>query len=121
MKREYFRITKIARKYDKTTGKFLIDIRYKTRTEVTPRTIAVAEAFGLGVDEYQEHIIYDSVELKIGTKDVAYITGQSGSGKSVLLKALEKDLSPEAINISDITVDPDKPLIDTVGKTLRRA
>lgn len=112
-------IIRFAKKYDKATGKFTFDIRYKTRTDVTPRTIAVSEAFGIGVDEYHEAVIYDNVELKIGPTDVVYIVGESGSGKSVLLKALEKDLRRQTVNINDIKIDEDKPLIDTVGETFQ--
>ena len=66
-------------------------------------------------------MVYDNVELKIGPTDIVYITGDSGSGKSVLLKALEKDIKQDmklsCINITDIQPDPNKPLIETVGKT----
>jgi len=118
MRREYFRITRIAKKWDHTTGKFHYDIRFRAQTEVTPRTVAVAEAFGLGINQDEEFTIYDNVELKIGPQDIVLITGESGSGKSVLLRALEKDLGPEnAFNIADVAVDSDRPLIDTVGRT----
>jgi len=113
--REFFRIRKFTKKFDKRSGKFVINISYKTKTDVTDRTVAVSEAFGLGIDEYRDFTIYDNVELKIGSKDVVYITGDSGSGKSVLLRALEKDLGRKAINISDVHIEPSKPLIDTVG------
>jgi len=116
--REFFRIRKVTRKWDRAAGKFFYNISFRVRTEVTPRTMAVAEAFGLGVDQYQRHVIYDNVELKIGPKDIVYITGESGSGKSVLLRALEKDLGDQAVNIADVEFNPKKPLIDTVGKTL---
>jgi len=117
--RELFKVTRVIKKFDRRTGKFTFDIRFKTKTEITPRTIAVAEAFGLGVDEFQEHVVYDNVELKIGPKDIVYITGDSGSGKSVLLDAIVRDLNPrEAARMSDMDIDPDKPLIDTVGKTV---
>jgi len=119
MRREYFRIRKFTRKWDRSTGKFVIDIRYQTKTKITPRTIKIAEAFGLGVDSYQEYIIYDNVTIKIGPTDIVYITGESGSGKSVLLKALEKDLGEEAINVECIKPDPDKPLIETVGRSFQ--
>jgi ABC-type lipoprotein export system ATPase subunit/GNAT superfamily N-acetyltransferase len=120
-RREYFRICKYARRYDRREGKFIIDISYETATETTPRTIAVAEAFGLGIDQHQKFVIYDNVKLKIGPKDIVYITGDSGSGKSVLLKALENDIKHDlgqtVVNMADIRVDPNKPLIDTIGKT----
>jgi len=114
--REIFKIKKFARTYDRRTGKFIINLSYKTATDITPRTIKVAEAFGIGTDE-QEFIIYDNAELKIGLKDIVYITGDSGSGKSVLLKAFKKDLGPEAVDMADAEFDPTKPLIDTLGKT----
>jgi len=80
-RREYFEIQRYARVYDRREGKFIISLSYKTATDITPRTIKVAEAFGIGTDE-QEFIIYDNVELKIGPRDIVHITGDSGSGKS---------------------------------------
>jgi len=78
----------------------------------------VAEAFGLGVDKSRTQILYDNIRLHIGPQDIVYITGESGSGKSVLLKQLEKLLTPNVFDIRDIHVDHNKPLIDTVGKTV---
>jgi len=117
-RREYFRIRSFARRYDRESGKFTFNIAYETKTDITDRTVEVAEAFGLGISDFQKHVIYDDVELETGPADVVYLTGDSGSGKSVLLKAVVGDLKPqEAARLSDVEVDPDKPLIDTVGKT----
>ena len=120
MKRhERFRIRKLIRKYDRRTGKFVFNIAYETKTDITDRTVKVAEAFGLGIDDFQKHVLYDDVELKIGPRDIVYLTGDSGSGKSVLLKAVCGDLNPvEAARMSDVEVDPEKPLIDTVGDSV---
>jgi len=116
---EFFRIHKLCRRYDRRTGKFVFNIAYKTKTDITDRTVAVAEAFGMGISEFQDHILYDNVELKIGPRDIVYVTGDSGSGKSVLLDAIVRDLNPrEAAKMSDVYVDEDKPLIDTVGETV---
>ena len=84
--------------------------------------MAVAEGFGLGLDQWEKFVVYDNVELKIGPTDITLITGDSGSGKSVLLRALEKDIKQDLglsyININDILPIIDKPLIETVGETL---
>jgi len=125
-RREIFHITKYARRYDKQEGKFIINIAYETAApEPTERVINVAEAFGLGLDQWDKFVVYDNVELRIGPTDIVYITGDSGSGKSVLLKALEKDIKQDmhttSINVTDIKPKPNKPLIETVGKTIEEA
>jgi ABC-type lipoprotein export system ATPase subunit/GNAT superfamily N-acetyltransferase len=122
-RREYFRISQYARRFDRKTGKFVINIGYKTAPpKPTSRVVAVAEGFGLGLDQWQKFVIYDNVELKISPESITLITGDSGSGKSVLLKALEKDIKHDmglsCINIADIRPHLGKPLIETVGKTL---
>jgi ABC-type lipoprotein export system ATPase subunit/GNAT superfamily N-acetyltransferase len=50
--------------------------------------------------------------------DVVYITGDSGSGKSVLLRALKADLGSEAGDMTLCHVASDQPLIETVGRTV---
>jgi ABC-type lipoprotein export system ATPase subunit/GNAT superfamily N-acetyltransferase len=116
-RREVFRVHKVRRVYDRKAGKFSFNISYETHAELTPRSIAVAEAFGLGVDEEQKFKVLDA-ELKIGPKDIVYVTGDSGSGKSVLLKAIRQDLGDEAIDLSEVHIEADKPLIETVGATV---
>lgn len=123
-RREHFKITKFKRRYDRKTGKFTFNITYETATEITPRTIAVAHAFGLGIDKTRKFPLYDKAELKIGSKDIVYITGDSGSGKTVLLKAIKKELEKAGEQVMDMTevdAEPDKSLIDTVGKTFSEA
>ena len=125
-RREFFRISQIKRRYDHKTGKFIITIAYKTAApEPTERVVGTAEAFGLGLDQWQKFVIYDNVELRIGPTDIVYITGDSGSGKSVLLKALEKDIRHDTawkcVNIADIKPRKCLPLIETVGKSLEEA
>jgi ABC-type ATPase with predicted acetyltransferase domain len=114
---EPFRITQFRRIYNREEGKFTFNISYETHTKITPRSLVVAEAFGLGIDEAQKFKVLDA-SLKIGPKDIVYITGDSGSGKSVLLRAIRVDLGDEAVDLSEVTVDPEKPLIETVGATV---
>ena len=87
---------------------------------MTPRTAAVSEAFGLGIDEYEQHIVYDNLKIRVRPTDIMYIIGQSGSGKSTLLKTLEKRLKPNVCNISNVCIDSKKALIDTIGWTMEQ-
>jgi ABC-type ATPase with predicted acetyltransferase domain len=117
--RRFFRIRAFKRTYDKAAGKFSFNISYETHTKITPRSLVVAEAFGLGIDEAQKFKVLDA-EIKIGPTDIVYITGDSGSGKSVLLRAIRADLGEEAIDLNEIQVDQDKSLIETVGATVEQ-
>ena len=96
-RREYFRIRQFRRTYDRSEGKFTFKISYETNAALTPRSLVVAEAFGLGIDEAQKFKVLDA-ELKIKPTDVVYITGDSGSGKSVLLHAIRSDLGDDAVD-----------------------
>ena len=124
---EFFRINRVSiKRFDAKTGKFIVNIAYETAApELTDRVVSVAEAFGLGLDKWEKFVVYDNAELRIGPTDIVYITGDSGSGKSVLLKALERDIRHDmglsCINIADIKPEPNKPLIETVGKSLDEA
>ncbi len=124
---EHFQINRYHRRYDKTTGKFIINISYQTAPpKTTQRVKTVAESFGLGLDTHHKFIIYDNVELKIAPTDIVYITGESGSGKSLLLRTLERDIkqNPQlgtAKNIADIKPNPHTPIIDTIGNTTEQA
>jgi ABC-type lipoprotein export system ATPase subunit/GNAT superfamily N-acetyltransferase len=121
MKHELFKVTHTTKKFDPTSKSYRINISYKTATHITPRTLAVAEAFGLGIDKTQNQTIYDNLELQISPHDIIYITGESGSGKSVLLRHLEKLLRPNSANIQNLKIDTTKPIIETLGKTTEEA
>ncbi|MGQ9469545.1 MAG: hypothetical protein ACUVTD_06965, partial [Nitrososphaerales archaeon] len=117
---ELFDIEEVKVREEKLGGRlrFRINIRYRTKMDITPRTIAVAEAFGIKIGEPQEFTVYRNLELLIGEDDIVYITGDSGSGKSALLRAIEEALGLRAMNIARVTIDEDKPLIENVGKCI---
>jgi ABC-type lipoprotein export system ATPase subunit/GNAT superfamily N-acetyltransferase len=115
--REFLRIRKGKAKWNKVLEKYSVSISYETGTEITPRTVEVADAFGLGIDETKKFVLYDKVELEINKDDIVYITGDSGSGKSVLLRWFQKTLGDKAVNIDNIRFPEDQPLIETIGKT----
>jgi len=109
------------RRWDSKRGCYVYTIEFKTKTPLTERTIEVAKAFGLGVDEEHRFTIYRDFELHLKPGDIVYITGDSGSGKSALLRAIKEDLGEEAIDIDEVAWDEDRPLIDQIGDSFQEA
>ena len=104
----------------------IIDKRFKFIGETGKRAIAVEEAFGIGLDEQSDFVVYDKFELRIRPGDIVYITGPSGSGKSILLFAIANKLKwlkgfGGVITNLNVRVDENKILIDQVGKDLNEA
>jgi len=56
--------------------------------EPNERALGVAEMFGLGLDESYEVALYAGLVVDVRPGDVVFVTGPSGSGKSVLLRCL---------------------------------
>jgi ABC-type ATPase with predicted acetyltransferase domain len=62
--------------------------------------------------------------LEVNPGDVVYITGQSGSGKSLLLRDLERQMGERGMsvmNLDNVVLQPDLPLIDQIGKNTNDA
>jgi len=114
-------VAKITKKWSPTRRKMVFDISFKVLPSISERTVAVGEAFGLGLDKEQEFPVYSSFELEIGLDDVVYITGPSGSGKSVLLRALKAELGPLVADMADVEVGLGVPIVDTVGRDVDEA
>jgi ABC-type ATPase with predicted acetyltransferase domain len=102
--------------------KFTIDRRFTSSVKRTPRVLEIAEGFGLGLSD-KEFVLYDNLELEIEQGDVVYITGQSGSGKSLLLKDLATEMIKRKISVADLNDVrlEDKPVIELVGKSTPQA
>lgn len=94
---------------------------FHTHVTRSDRVLECAEAFGLGLED-KDFVVYDNLELEVRQGDIVYITGQSGSGKSLLLKELAKQLA-EQQEVADIDKVEllEVPLIDQVGKSTDEA
>lgn len=100
-------------------SKYVINVAFNTRVNKTIRTLEIAESFGLGLDE-KAWALYDNLELDIERGDVVYVTGQSGSGKSVVLRELQRlmaDAGQRVASIDDFVFADDTNVIDQLGKT----
>lgn len=99
-----------------------IDRRFTSSVERTPRVLEIAEAFGLGLTDKQ-FVVYDHLKVDVRQGDVVYITGQSGSGKSLLLKELKRQMSLEGKSIADLAdIDlAESPVIEILGTSTANA
>lgn len=97
---------------------YTINKSFATSVERTPRVLEIAEQFGLGLTDKQ-FTIYKDLQLEIRDADVVYINGQSGSGKSLLLRELARQMEEEGLVVADLDkiVLEDKPVIDQIGET----
>lgn len=97
---------------------YTISRKFNTSVERTPRVLEIAEAFGLGLSD-KEFVVYDNLTIDIEQADVVYITGQSGSGKSVLLRDLSQQMSTSGLRVVDLNKIEleERPVIELVGKT----
>jgi ABC-type ATPase with predicted acetyltransferase domain len=121
-KPEHFHIHQLKRTYNRQTGTFTFNISYETApTTLTQRTKEVAEAFGLGTDQTRQFTLYDNVNIHIRPTDIVLITGDSGSGKSALLKAIKQDLADEAQDAKDLPINTDQHIIEKIGTNTTQA
>lgn len=102
--------------------RYVIDKRFHTEVDRTDRVLEIAEAFGLGLDD-KEFVVFNQQPIDIEQGDVVYVTGQSGSGKSIVLKELAIRMTEAGLKIADIDAVEllDKPLIDQIGKDTTEA
>jgi hypothetical protein len=92
---------------------------FKTRVEPTPLVVQCAGMFGIGVDEDIDITLYSGLQVTLGEGRVIYITGDSGAGKSCLLRDIvshkETNAKFRVVSDRDIEDMPDKPLVDQFG------
>ncbi|MCR9222948.1 MAG: DUF2075 domain-containing protein [Hyphomonas sp.] len=101
----------------------VISKSFDTRVKRTDRVINVAEAFGIGLDD-KKFVVFDELPVTITPGDMVYVTGQSGSGKSVLLRELSAELEKhgqKVANIDSVLYHNEKPIIDQLGKDMTEA
>lgn len=96
---------------------YTISRKFTTSVERSPRVLEVAEAFGLGLSD-KEFVVYDDLKLEVRRGDVVYITGQSGSGKSLLLRDLTAKMREEGLKVADLNEIEleERPVVELLGK-----
>ena len=102
---------------------YIINKQFQSHVDRTDRVLEIAEAFGLGLDD-KTFVVFENQPIEVEQGDVVYITGQSGSGKSLALRELKAKMSADGLQVADVDevpLDATKPLIDQIGKTTAEA
>jgi len=88
------------------------------------RAVALAEMFGVGLDERHELELYRDFRVRVRRGDVVYVTGPSGCGKTVLLRAMVEQLraalagSNDGGAVDSGAADPEGPLAELASVDL---
>lgn len=93
---------------------------YRLKPSASPRVLEIERQFSLG-EIREEFTVFKGFKLRFDDGDVIYITGESGGGKSTLLKAFRRLYGFDCIDLNEVKPDEDAVLADAVGDDLNEA
>lgn len=80
---------------------------------LSERAVRVCRMFGLTIDRLTDRAPCHRCRVEIRPGDIVYIMGASGAGKSVLLRELQRCVTPsDVVNLADIELPDDRTVID---------
>jgi ABC-type ATPase with predicted acetyltransferase domain len=89
--------------------------KFDWNLSVTDKAADCMRAFGITVQRLRNNCITHKCDIELSPGNICYITGPSGSGKSVLLREFYNTFSgDEKINIDDIPLPDDKTCLDCI-------
>ena len=90
---------------------YVLDKSVNMLLEPTVNVSAVAEMFGLGYWREQTVKLLDQYEVTIGPGQVVYVTGGSGTDKTMVLEVL-KGIMNEFIDLDLLELPADRALVN---------
>jgi hypothetical protein len=95
--------------------KYAIEKTFSWKGQISEKVSAIMRAFGVSLERLTEEMSTHQCRVSVNDGDIVFITGPSGSGKSVLLKQLKQAVpADESIDLDEIELAGDKSLIDCI-------
>jgi ABC-type ATPase with predicted acetyltransferase domain len=94
---------------------FVVDKKFEWQGRITPKVGAVMRMFGVDVDRLAEASPRHHCRIELCAGQICYITGPSGSGKSVLLRELIAAAHDECIDLDSINLCDRNAVIDCIN------
>lgn len=108
------RIPRITNKTKGVKMEYVVDKSFGWQGRITSKVGAVMRMFGVDVDRLAEASPRHHCRFELCAGQIAYITGPSGSGKSVLLRELMAASYDECIDLDSIELCDRKAVIDSI-------
>lgn len=92
---------------------------FERHTKLTEKSTSVMRMFGLTKSRLSRIAFECKCTIEIEPGDIIYITGPSGTGKTVILNELKKMMKNESsIDLATIKIPKEKPVVDCIDAGL---
>jgi ABC-type lipoprotein export system ATPase subunit/predicted GNAT family N-acyltransferase len=103
----------------------LVNVAFDTKQpDVTERVVVVAQGFGLGIDETRTFHVFHDFTFRFSKGDITYVTGDSGSGKTVFLNDLRSFCVRKGLTVASLDqmdIQPSERVIEGLGADIKEA
>ena len=94
---------------------YTVEKTFPWQGKLTDKVTSVMKMFGLNLDRLKTQTPVHKCSIRLKRGDICYITGASGSGKSVMLRELYKSCpAGKRLWLDDIELEKDKSLVDCI-------